>query len=162
MSKYNFEYKENDYKTTPELYKMALDKLDINVFSLDTCCSDKHIPALEHYMHPDSNGLLEPWHDNCWCNPPFNNCKQWIEKAYKENKQFHINIAMLLPVRTETKYWHDYILYNPNVEIQWLRKGYKFLNNENEEMGVFKNALALVYFLDPGLNAWRGSILQMN
>ena len=53
---------------------------------------------------------------------------------------------MLIPVRTETKYWHDYILNNPRVTIEWLRKGYKFLNKDNEEMGVFKNALALVYF----------------
>ena len=54
---------------------------------------------------------------------------------------------LLIPVRTETKYWHDYILYNPDVDIYWLRKGYKFLNPETkEEMGVFKNALALVLF----------------
>ena len=53
---------------------------------------------------------------------------------------------MLIPVRTETKYWHDYILFNNDVTIEWLRKGYKFLNRDNEEMGVFKNALALVYF----------------
>lgn len=27
-----------------------------------------------------------------------------------------------------------------------INKGYKFLNKNNEEMGVLKNALALVYF----------------
>lgn len=54
---------------------------------------------------------------------------------------------MLIPVRTETKYWHEYILFNPNVEIEWLRKGYSFLNPDDlKPMGVFKNALALVYF----------------
>lgn len=43
--------------------------------------------------------------------------------------------------------WHDYILNNPAVHIDWLRKGHKFLDSENNEMGVFKNPLALVYFL---------------
>lgn len=54
---------------------------------------------------------------------------------------------MLIPVRTETKYWHDFILNNPAIHLEWLRKGYKFLDKNNNEMGVFKNALALVYFL---------------
>lgn len=54
---------------------------------------------------------------------------------------------MLIPVRSETRYWHDYILYNTNVYIDWLRKGYKFLDADGNELGIFKNALALVYFL---------------
>ena len=54
---------------------------------------------------------------------------------------------MLIPARTETKYWHDYILFNKNVKILWLKKGPRFINPEtNEPMGIFKNALALVFF----------------
>ena len=53
---------------------------------------------------------------------------------------------MLIPARTETAYWHEYILFNDKVQIEWLRKGYKFINRAGEEMGVFKNALAIVYF----------------
>ncbi len=144
--KYNYQYTENDYKTPPELYQMALDKFKRKDFLLDTCCSEKNIPADIYYINGKQDGLKEPWHDYSWCNPPFNECKKWIEKAYNENKGTGINICMLLPVRTETKYWHDYILHNPNVEIVWLRKGYKFLDKNNQEMGVFKNALALVFF----------------
>ena len=55
--------------------------------------------------------------------------------------------VMLLPVRTETKYWHDYILWDERVKIYWLKKGYQFINPDNNEpCGVFKNALALVIF----------------
>lgn len=144
--KYNYKYNDNEYKTPPELYQMALDKWQITRFSIDTCCSDNHIPADEYYSLPDKDGLAEHWNEYSWCNPPFNECKKWIEKAYNENKERGINICMLLPVRTETKYWHEYILHNPNVEIVWLRKGYKFLDKSNQEMGVFKNALALVFF----------------
>ena len=54
---------------------------------------------------------------------------------------------LLIPVRTETAYWHDYILHNENVEITWLRKGYRFINPETKQpMGIFKNALAFVLF----------------
>ena len=145
--KYSYEYLENDYKTPPELYEKALKKFGlIGCFTIDVCCSERNIPALDYYVNGEQDGLKEPWFGFCWCNPPYNECKKWIEKAYKENLQGCSGIAMLIPVRTETKYWHDYILNNPRVTIEWLRKGYKFLNKDNEEMGVFKNALALVYF----------------
>lgn len=145
MTKYNYQYTENDYKTPPELYTRALKYFDKNNFSLDACCSDKHIPAHKHYMLPDNNGLIEEWRNYTWCNPPFDNAKAWVKKAYEENLKGKI-IAMLLPVRTETDYWKKYILNNPSCTVDFLRKGYKFINNKGEEMGVFKNALALVYF----------------
>ncbi len=143
--KYNFEWAENDYKTPPRLYRLALAHFGIDKFNLDTCCSDENIPADKYFKNGINNGLIEVWENFSWCNPPYNECKKWIEKAYWENKEGK-KIAMLIPVRTETAYWHNFILFNPNVHIEWLRKGYKFLNKDNQEMGVFKNALALVYF----------------
>ena len=127
MSKYNYEYNENDYKTPPELYKKALKKFELQgFFTIDVCCSEDNIPALGYYVNGDQDGLKEPWFGFCWCNPPFNECKKWVQKAYEENKRG--------------------ASVNPNVEIEFLRKGYKFLNSKNEQTGVFKNALALVYF----------------
>ena len=155
-SKYNFGFKENDYKTPPVLYQKALKYFNIDKFDLDTCCTDFNIPASLYYREcglysdgeqylSNNNGLTGEWFDFNWCNPPFNECKKWVEKAFIENEKWN-KIAMLLPVRTEAKYWHDYILNNPNVHIEWLRKGYKFLDKDNNEMGIFNNALALVYF----------------
>lgn len=144
--KYNFEYTKNDYMTPPELYQMALDKWGVDKFNLDTCCSENNIPAKWYCKNGDIDGLVAPWVDYSWCNPPYNDCCKWVEKAYNENKERGINIAMLIPVRTETAYWHKYILYNSKVEIKFLRKGYRFLDKDNQEMGIFKNALALVFF----------------
>ncbi len=144
--KYNFEYTTNDYKTPPILYEKALKFFRIEKFDCDVCCSEKNIPAKVHYIQGKTDGLTAQWERFNWCNPPFNECKKWIEKAYKEQQKGNAT-CMMLPVRTETKYWHDYILENPAVHIVWLRKGYKFLDKDNNEMGVFKNALALVYFM---------------
>ena len=57
--KYNFEYTKNDYMTPPELYQMALDNWKITRFSLDTCCSEKNIPAEDHYIFNEKDGLKE-------------------------------------------------------------------------------------------------------
>ena len=46
-----------------------------------------------------------------------------------------------------SSYKDEFILNKSNVEIEFLRKGTKFIHPETgEEMGVYKNALCLVYF----------------
>lgn len=146
MSKYNFEQKRNDYETPPELVQMALNIMGFPRFDCDVCCSRKNIPAEHHFINGEIDGLTTLWYLMNWCNPPFDQCQKWIKKAYEE-QQTGCETIMLLPVRTETKYWHDYILFNPGVKIHWLRKGYGFINPDTgESCGVFKNALALVYF----------------
>lgn len=145
--KYNFEQKRNDYETPPELYQAGLRMAKIFTgFACDVCCSRENITAYHHFIEGETDGLKADWYDFNWCNPPYNECNKWIKKAYEEQQKGNYTV-MLIPVRTETKYWHDYILFNDFVEIKWLRKGYRFINPDTKEyMGVFKNALALVLF----------------
>ena len=146
MSKYNFEQKRNDYMSPPELVKKALAIKNRQEFDLDVCCSDFNIPAIHYYTDGDCDGLKMKWKKLNWCNPPFDECAKWIKKAYEEQQEGNETV-MLIPVRTETKYWHDYILHNPKVKIEWLRKGYCFIHPDTKKpMDVFKNAIALVYF----------------
>ena len=151
--KYHYEMKDNTYLTPPALIERGLQILSIekglgkvDKFDLDVCCSNENMPALDYYKYGEKDGLKENWKKYNWCNPPYNECKKWIEKAYGEQLKGNTTI-MLIPARTETKYWHDYILFNDNVEITWLRKGYRFLKPDTlEPMGIFKNALAIVLF----------------
>lgn len=151
MSKYNYEQKRNDYLSPPELVKMVLDDFNRKEFDLDVCCSMGNIPAKKYYIEGLQDGLTLDWDLLNWCNPPYNECEKWVKKAYNEAEKHHTTV-MLLPARTETKYWHDYILFhgfaqNPKVSVLFLKKGYRFLDPETREpMGVFKNALALVTF----------------
>lgn len=146
MSKYNFEQKRNDYETPPELYRIALKLALAEQFDLDVCCSRKNIPAKHYYINGLSDGLELDWEKLNWCNPPYDECQKWVKKAHDEMLKGNATI-MLIPVRTETKYFHDYILWDGRVKIYWLRKGYGFINPDTgETCGVFKNALALVYF----------------
>lgn len=146
MSKYNFEQKRNDYMSPPELVKKALAVKNRQEFDLDVCCSDFNIPAIHYYKEGEYDGLKNDWYKLNWCNPPFDQCAKWIKRAYEEQQEGNETV-MLIPVRTETKYWHDYILFNPKVKIEWLRKGHCFIHPETKKpMDVFKNAIALVYF----------------
>lgn len=74
--------------------------------------------------------------------------KKASEEQAKGNTTF-----MLIPARTETKYWADYILdetgrtNRTNVDVIFLRKGLCFIEPDTgEKMPIFKNALALVTF----------------
>lgn len=153
VPKYLYTKKSNTYLTPKALIDKGLQILalekgveTLDKFDLDVCCSNENVPALKYYKYGNNDGLYEPWEEYNWCNPPFDKCQKWVQKAYGEQHNGKTTI-MLIPVRTETAYWHDYILNNPNVRIYWLRKGYKFVDSEtNKEMGVFKNALALVLF----------------
>ena len=146
MSKYNFEQKRNDYETPPELVRIALQLVLADQFDLDTCCSRNNIPAKHYYINGFADGLKWDWEKLNWCNPPYDECAKWVKKAHDEMLKGNTTV-MLIPVRTETKYFHDYILWDSRVKIYWLRKGYRFINPDtNESCGVFKNALALVIF----------------
>ena len=143
--KYNYEQTRNDYETPPELVFKALE-ITNKGFDCDVCCSRMNIPAKNYYLEGETEGLTTDWMGLNWCNPPFYECSKWIKKAFIEQQKGN-STMMLIPVRTETKYWHDFILFNSNVDIYWLRKGYAFINPDTEQpCGVFKNALALVYF----------------
>ena len=153
MAKYSYEKKDNTYLTPPELIDKALQILALETqqkliekFDCDVCCSNENIPAVNYFKNGVKDGLIESWYSYNYCNPPFDECKKWVQKAYGEQQQGKTSI-LLIPVRTETAYFHDYILHNPDVNIIWLRKGYRFINPQNNEpMGVFKNALAFVVF----------------
>lgn len=155
MSKYSFESSRSDYLTPKSIYEPILKELGRNDFDCDVCCSDTNIPAIARFTPEgfyvydrkigEANGLTGGWSPINWMNPPFRECAKWVKKAYEEQQRGNTTYS-ILPVRTETKFWHDYILNNPDVEIRWLRKGVKFLNSDGHEMGVFKNALAIVVF----------------
>ena len=153
--KYNFMQKRNDYLTPPDALDAVfnfLSGLNIEhngVFDLDACASQKNIPAKNYYIEGIKDGLNEPWQGLTYCNPPFNDCGKWLKKAYEEFKK-GVVCCLLIPARTETAYWHKYILQNgflcqENIDVLFLRKGLRFLNPDtHEEMGVFKNPLAIV------------------
>ncbi len=157
QAKYTYTKNKNTYLTPPDLIQKALQILALHKgvakiykFDCDVCCSNENIPALSYFKCGEFDGLKENWKNYNYCNPPFDECAKWVKKAYTEQLRGNTSI-LLIPVRTETAYWHNYILYNEDVKIIWLRKGPKFWHPETKkEMGVFKNALAFVLFKGVG------------
>jgi len=60
-------------------------------------------------------------------NPPYGReIGKWVKKAYLESLEGNLTVC-LLPCRTDTKYWHDYIL---KADVIYFIKGrLKFIQN---------------------------------
>lgn len=58
---------------------------------------------------PSSDGLKREWGAVAYVNPPYSECAEWCKKAYEEHLKGK-TVVMLIPSRTDTKYWHDYVM----------------------------------------------------
>ena len=64
-----------------------------------------------------------------FCNPPYSEILKWCEKAFYESKNPNTLIVMLIPSRTDTRYFHDYILHR--TEIRFVKGRLKFGDSKN-------------------------------
>lgn len=100
-------------------------------FNLDACASENNHKC-EKYYTKEQNGLLALWKGNVWCNPPYGRTVgEWVKNACVSARHNKGVIVMLLPVRTDTKWFHKYIYNQPNVEIRFIKGRLKFGNSKN-------------------------------
>ena len=117
-----FGSKESDEWGTPkELY----DKLDKEFgFTMDVAASDNN------YKHPnyytvDDNALFHNWGKVVFCNPPYSNIYNFLEKAWLELKKGNTDTAVFLTfANTDTKWFHKF-LYK-HAELRFIQGRIKF------------------------------------
>lgn len=88
------------------------------------------------YPRPTWDGLTVDWllYEKIFCNPPYDNIKAWAKKCYKTlteakaNNQ-SIEIHLLIPARTDTKYFHNYIY--KYADLKFIKGRLKFLDLTN-------------------------------
>lgn len=109
----------SDHYQTPDrvfdiLYKLGYDAR----FYFDPCP-----------LYSTFDGLLIDWHNWNYVNPPYSLLEKFIEKTFNEYKENHFSI-LLLPVKSDKDWWHDYIIKN-RFKIIWIRGRLKFKNTDN-------------------------------
>lgn len=94
-------------------------------FNLDVC-ADENNHKCARYFTKEQDGLLQEWGGaRVWCNPPYGKgVEEWVKKCSKCDLA-----VMLLPARTDTKWFHEYIY--GKAEIRFVRGRLKFGNQEN-------------------------------
>lgn len=94
-------------------------------FQTDVCALPENAKC-EAFYTPEQDGLSQEWTGVCWCNPPYGRqIWEWVRKAAESEA----TVVMLIPARTDTKWFHDYIL--PNAEIRFIKGRLKFGGSKN-------------------------------
>ena len=73
--------------------------------------------------NPGFDGLNREWGKRNFINPPFKGIEKWVAKAYAEHLLGKICV-MLIPSRTDTRYWHDFCMKAS--EIRFIKGRLKF------------------------------------
>jgi phage N-6-adenine-methyltransferase len=94
-------------------------------FGLDVCAT--HFNAkCERYFTKADNGLTQRWRGVCWMNPPYGReISLWVQKAYESSLEAWTVVVCLLPARTDTAWWHDYVIAHAE-KIRFIRGRLRF------------------------------------
>lgn len=118
-----FSHKKNNW-ATPQAF---FDKLDDEFhFTLDPCADDFNHKC-DRYYTEKQDGLRQDWSgETVFCNPPYGReIGKWVKKCFEEVYCGSCKCAvLLLPARTETRWFHDYI-YN-KAEIRFIKGRLRF------------------------------------
>lgn len=100
----HFSSKTDLWSTPQDFY----DKLHAEFnFTLDPCATDENHKTDKYYTK-EQDGLLQDWSkDVVFMNPPYGRAiGQWMKKA----KESNTTVVCLVPSRTDTRWWHDYVI----------------------------------------------------
>ena len=116
-----------EWETPPDIFA-ACDA--IWHFDLDVAAShENHL--CDEYFTIEDDGLSQSWEGHRgWCNPPYgrsgnNSIGRWIEKAAKESMKPDTMVVCLVPARTDTHYFADWV-FPYAAEVSYLRGRVKY------------------------------------
>ena len=122
--------KKMDYCTPQDFFDVLNGEFH---FVLDAAATEESAKCPAYYT-PETDGLSSPWNiagGAVCCNPPYGReSGKWVQKAYQEAKN-GTTIVLLIPARTDTSYFHDYIY--GKAEIRFVRGRLHFTDEDGRK-----------------------------
>lgn len=123
-----FSKKSDEWETPDPFYN----KLDEEFgFTLDPCSTHENHKCEKYYTIED-DGLSKNWtNEVVFVNPPYSKTKDWLKKAYEETRNVFgdTTVVVLIPSRTDTKYFHEYCMKAD--EVRFVKGRLKFGGQKN-------------------------------
>lgn len=130
-----FSSKSDNWQTPDDLFR-TLDKEFL--FDLDAAASADNTKCL-NYLTEEQNALrpetIWPSEHAIWLNPPYSLTAEFLARAHYEATVHQNNVVVLIPSRTDTKYWHEWV--TKASEVRFLKGRVKF-----EQPGLLKSSAA--------------------
>lgn len=98
-------------------------------FTLDVCATPENAKC-KRFFTKEEDGLSRGWgKEVCWMNPPYGRgIGKWVQKAYLAST-FGATVVCLLPSRTDTAWFHKYVM--DFAELRFIRGRLKFGQAKN-------------------------------
>ena len=123
-----FSSKSNEWSTPQNLFDKLNNKYH---FTLDPCSTVENHKCDKFYTIED-DGLIKDWsNETVFVNPPYGReLYKWVKKCYEEGLN-GTKIVLLIPSRTDTKYFHEFLYNKNNVKIEFIKGRLKFGDSNN-------------------------------
>ena len=94
-------------------------------FTLDVCATKENAKCAQ-YFDTSTDGLKQSWAgERVWCNPPYGReIFDWVARC-----SAHSFAVMLLPARTDVRWWHDFVI--PYGDVEFIKGRLKFGGHKN-------------------------------
>jgi site-specific DNA-methyltransferase (adenine-specific) len=114
-----------EWGTPPDLFAA----LDAEFgFDLDAAATAENALCARFWTKED-DALVQGWKDVAYCNPPYGReIGGFMEKAWRE-AQDGAMVVMLLPSRTDTAWWHEWVMRAH--EVRLIRGRLRFVGAKN-------------------------------
>ena len=78
-------------------------------FTLDPCATAANAKC-KRFFTAEDDGLAWDWDGVVFVNPPYGReIGKWVKKSWEESRRGCV-VVMLIASRTDTRYWHDYVM----------------------------------------------------
>lgn len=113
----------DEWATPKDFFDTLNEEFD---FTLDPCASTDNAKCDKFYTK-EQDGLKQDWSgERVFCNPPYGKViGDWVKKCSEEAKKPNTTVVALIPARTDTRYFHEFI-YRKAREVRFVKGRLKF------------------------------------
>ena len=139
-----FESRKQEWTTPQDMWDQLNSEFH---FSIDLAADGENTKCTSYYSK-ESDALRQEWNGVGWLNPPYGDgiskLSKWVQKAFDETRKPGCTVVMLIPARTNTRWWHQYCMQA--AEIRFINGRPKFGNAAHG----LPQPLALIVFRNDG------------
>ncbi|OYR54982.1 DNA N-6-adenine-methyltransferase [Halorubrum halodurans] len=158
MSTQFYAQSEKDRWETPRWLTETIDALVPGGITTDPCAGPGTSIGREYNFTIEDDGLSQLWPGVVFCNPPFSQKSDWLEKAVDQYRSGVSSLVFVLtPDSTDTKsWWHEYIA--GTADYVWFSRGrINFVNPDKPDGGsgaTFGTAISIYGNCPENLLRW--------
>lgn len=140
MQEVVFSRKSDEWETPSAMFEKLNEEFH---FTLDPCATSENRKCSKYYTLTE-DGLKQNWGGQIvFCNPPYSKIGTWVKKAYEESIKPGTIVVLLIPARTDTRWFHDYIQHRSEIRFIKGRLRFRFSGSDANAPAPFPSMVVI-------------------